>query len=145
MPKKRIIKWVTLIIWMLIIFLFSNQAYSGETTHSILENILPSIVNTNNIDILNFIIRKSAHITEYFILTLLTISLLKEYSLKERVILLLSLIICFTYACTDEFHQAFVPGRTSLFKDVLIDTSGGLIAVLIYCIINKYKKKSRNK
>ena len=142
MPKKRIIKWVILIIWMIIIFLFSNQAYSGDTTHSILENVLPSILN---IDILNFIIRKSAHFIEYFILTLLTISLLKEYSLTERIILLLSLIICFTYACTDEIHQAFIPGRTSLFKDVLIDTSGGLISLILYYIFNKYKKISRNK
>ena len=142
MLKKRIIKWVILIIWMIIIFLFSNQAYSGDTTHSILENVLPSILN---IDILNFIIRKSAHFIEYFILTLLTISLLKEYSLTERIILLLSLIICFTYACTDEIHQAFIPGRTSLFKDVLIDTSGGLISLILYYIFNKYKKISRNK
>ena len=128
MTTKRIIKWVLLIIWMLIIFVFSHQAYSGETTHSILEVIFPSISQSSNIDILNFIVRKTAHITEYLILTLITISLLKEYTKEEKIIILLSIIICFTYACTDEIHQAFIPGRSSLFNDVLIDTLGGLIA-----------------
>ena len=140
MTTKRIIKWVLLIIWMLIIFVFSHQAYSGETTHSILEVIFPSISQSSNIDILNFIVRKTAHITEYLILTLITISLLKEYTKEEKIIILLSIIICFTYACTDEIHQAFIPGRSSLFNDVLIDTLGGLIAsILHYLFKNKIK------
>ena len=142
MNTKRIIKWVLLIIWMTIIFLLSHQAHSGDTTHSILEVIFPSIAKSNNIDILNFIIRKLAHITEYLILTLLIISLLKEYSLEERTIIILSIIICFTYACSDEFHQAFIPGRTSLFKDVLIDTTGGIIGVLIYTLTKKISRKN---
>ena len=137
MSNKKRIKWLILIIWMLLIFLLSHQPNSGSTTHRVLESLFPSIAQNSNIDLLNFIIRKSAHITEYFILTLLTISLLKEYSLKERITLLLSLIICFSYACADEFHQAFVPGRTSLFTDALIDTSGGLISIIIYYIFNK--------
>lgn len=137
MNKKKIIKWLFLIIWMLVIFLFSHQANSGEVTHGIIEQILPGIKTSSLIDFLNFIIRKSAHITEYFILTLLTISLLKEYTKKERRILLISIIFCFLYATTDEFHQSFVAGRTRTFKDVLIDTSGGILALIIYFFYQK--------
>ena len=50
--------------------------------------------------------------------------------MKNKKTLFLCLLICFLYACTDEFHQLFRE-RTSSFIDVLIDTSGGLIAVLI--------------
>lgn len=142
MNKKKILKWGFLFFWMIIIFIFSNQPHSGEATRSIIEQIIPTIKTNALIDIINFIIRKSAHITEYFILTILTISLLKEYTKKERVIITLSILFCFLYASTDEFHQSLVPGRTSTFKDVLIDTSGGLIAMLAYTL---YKLKFQTK
>lgn len=132
MNKKKLIKWLMLLLWMLVIFLFSSQPHSGEATKSIIENIIPNIKTNSLLDMINFIVRKSAHVTEYFILALLTISLLKEYTKKERTILLSSIIFCFIYAMTDEYHQSFVPGRSSLFRDVLIDTSGSLIALLGY-------------
>ena len=141
--KKRIIKWVLLIIWMIVIFLFSHQAHSGDTTHSILEQIFPFINNNNDIDILNFIIRKSAHITEYIILSLLTISLLKEYTKEERIIILLSIIISFTYACTDEFHQIFVPGRSGQLIDVLIDGTGVATGTCICLLVIKLIESNR--
>ena len=60
----------------------------------------------------------------------------------EKIIILLSLIICFTYACTDEFHQSFIPGRTSQFIDVIIDTTGGLLSVFIYYILLRRRDKN---
>ena len=135
MPKRKIIKWSCLLIWMTIIFILSNQPNSGEFTYSIIDNIFNS--PNSIINIINFIARKLAHFTEYFILAFFTINVLKEYTKKEKIILIISIIICFTYAITDEFHQAFVIGRTSQFKDVLIDTSRSIVGVLIY----KYKKK----
>ena len=142
MNKKKLIKWLMLLLWMLVIFLFSSQPHSGETTKSIIEQIMPNIKTNSLLDMINFIVRKSAHITEYFILTLLIISLLKEYTKKERTILLSSIIFCFIYAMTDEYHQSFVPGRSSLFRDVLIDTSGSLIALLgYYFYLKKFTTK----
>ena len=142
MNKKKLIKWLVLLLWMLVIFLFSSQPHSGEATKSIIENIIPNIKTNSLLDMINFIVRKSAHVTEYFILALLTISLLKEYTKKERTILLSSIIFCFIYAMTDEYHQSFVPGRSSLFRDVLIDTSGSLIALLgYYFYLKKFTTK----
>ena len=33
------------------------------------------------------------------------------------------------YACTDEFHQSFVPGRVAAVHDVLIDSAGAWLAL----------------
>lgn len=137
--KHKIIKWFFLVIWMIIIFLFSNQANSGEITHNVIQSIIPLPTNITNI--INFIIRKMAHLTEYFILTILTINLLKEYTSKIKIIIIISVLFCFTYASTDELHQSFIANRTSSFKDVLIDTTGSLIAIIPYAIYN-YKKTS---
>lgn len=76
------------------------------------------------------------HFTEYFILILLLYNAFCKSGRKNRKMLFPCLLICFMYVCTDECHQLFRE-RTSSFMDVLIDTSGGLIAVLIIKIKNR--------
>jgi len=49
--------------------------------------------------------------------------------LKERV-LLFTFLFVLLYGLSDEFHQYFVPGRSSDIFDALADTIGGTIAVL---------------
>ncbi len=125
---------------MLIIFLLSHQPNSGTETHNIIEKLLPHIKDSNTINIINIIIRKLAHIIEYFILTYLIYSLLKEYNLKRNKNIILSIIFSFLYSLTDEFHQSFIIGRTSEFTDCLIDTSGSFIFIITNIIYNKLKK-----
>lgn len=54
------------------------------------------------------------------------------------------LFICLFYAVTDEFHQSFIPGRTSLVSDILVDFMGAMIGLgLFYLSYYKiYKRKS---
>ena len=83
-------------------------------------------------------IRKIAHVTEFAILNIFFINLI--YQLKEKFklkYLIISIILTFIYACTDEIHQIFVQGRTSSFIDVLIDTTGAITTSLIIYIIYK--------
>ena len=47
----------------------------------------------------------------------------------------------FLYACTDEFHQLFVPGRAGRFTDVLIDTTGGIIMLLFIALVIHVARK----
>src|SRR5437588_274930 len=42
-----------------------------------------------------------------------------------------SLIGCAVFAASDEFHQSFVPSRTSSMNDVIIDICGAAIALAI--------------
>ena len=39
------------------------------------------------------------------------------------------------YAATDEFHQVFVPGRSGKVADVLLDSAGALLGVLLLALI----------
>ncbi|MCX6379305.1 MAG: VanZ family protein [Armatimonadetes bacterium] len=77
----------------------------------------------------NFVFRKTAHITEYFVLTLWAFRAL-QYG-KPRITLkniAMGMVIAVLYACTDEIHQAFVPHRSSSFNDVMIDSIGTALA-----------------
>jgi VanZ family protein len=78
--------------------------------------------------------------SEYAILLLLLYYALSNVISKHT--LSLSLLVTFIYACSDEFHQLFIPGRSGQFKDVLIDTSGALIMLMIIFLWQR-KKKSK--
>ena len=67
-----------------------------------------------------------------------------RYYINTRKVRLFLIIFIFIYACTDEIHQYFIPGRNMAFKDVLIDTSGGAFGYIIVDIFSRFKfRKNR--
>lgn len=92
---------------------------------------------------LNMVIRKNAHAFEYFVLAILVAIAMFAFHLKGRGAIVYIMFICLLYAVTDEFHQAFVTGRTSLVSDVIIDFSGSIIGIIVfYTAYYKLLKKS---
>ena len=87
---------------------------------------------------ITFLIRKAAHMTEYFILALLSLRL---FGLKFswNMLAWISLAFCFLYAASDEFHQTFIYGRVGTPIDVLIDTMGAALGILTAFIWRKQK------
>ena len=90
------------------------------------------------------LIRKIAHGLIYFGLAILVFNLL-IHLLKRKLIIydIFTLIICFLYACSDEYHQTFVIGRGGMISDVLIDTLGATIGCLFINIVYKIVKNSK--
>ena len=148
--KKRsksniIISWILMLLWMLFIFYMSQQNGTESTQKSdFVANLLRYIGidgNENVRGIITFIIRKAAHFTEYFILFVLIYRVVTIYFNINNLKYYISIFILFLYACSDEIHQSFIPGRECAVRDVIIDTSGGIIALLFILIINKIRKK----
>jgi len=53
---------------------------------------------------------------------------------------ILAIVFTSVVACLDEFHQSFLPGRTGVFHDVILDSLGGIFAqivVLLYWNIRR--------
>lgn len=92
-------------------------------------------VQSSRIEKLNLIIRKNAHAFEYIVLALLTCSVFFINKFRGKGVIVYVLFICLLYAVSDEFHQLFVPGRTSLVSDVMIDFSGALVGLGIFYLI----------
>jgi VanZ family protein len=132
-------RWWPALLWAVAISGFSTQGFSSEhTSHIIipfLHWLLPS-ASPETLEFLHHIIRKCAHFTEYFILSLLILRAVrageKGWHLRWA---LVTVLIVFCYAGLDEFHQSFVPGRGAAFTDVLIDTSGGIAAQLVASLV----------
>ena len=109
-----------------------SQTESGNTekgTETIKENNAQNQNEEQLIEKLNKPLRKCMHATEYLILSILILNWLRNYDIKKWKAIVVSVITSFLYACTDEFHQLFVAGRTSQFTDVLIDTFGAILGV----------------
>ncbi|BDG37604.1 hypothetical protein PcaKH15_35100 [Parageobacillus caldoxylosilyticus] len=92
---------------------------------------------------LNFIVRKLAHLTEYGILAVLVWRALSP----KRTAYAGAWLFATLYAMTDEWHQSFEPGRTATPKDVAIDSCGALIALMVtfFCMRRRKKKHDLTK
>lgn len=141
--------WLPVLLWMVVIFVGSQDAHSSEHSTRLIEPLLLWLsphLDQRWIGIVDHLFRKAGHLTEYAVLALLLWraicntragrppmktqsrqSLRDHWRWEEAG---MSLIIVFLYAATDEFHQMFVPTRTPMFSDVLIDTCGGAVALL---------------
>ena len=147
---RKVIKFTLVICCMLIIFMFSSDSgtASSKKSDSFIINLVEVISNkkVNNKDRDKYIekyvfpVRKCAHFTIYLILGILVISLLSEYRILNFKTVLYTLLIVFLYACSDEFHQLFVSGRSSEIGDVLIDSSGGFIGSYLYYLFRRKRK-----
>ena len=117
-------KLVMIIFWLLVIFILSSD--SNSSYHS--KYLLKQMIDMPSYEILNFIIRKIAHILEFFVLGMLLFSLFKNFEIKRIHFLILPCLFTLNLAFFDEIHQLFIPGRTGTMKDVLYDFLGILLS-----------------
>lgn len=81
-------------------------------------------------------LRKYAHFFIYFFLGMIVKNALSVSGIKGFNAFAIALGVCAFYAVTDEIHQIFVPGRRALVTDVLIDSAGALVGIIIYSTID---------
>jgi VanZ family protein len=123
-----------LLVWIFAIFLFSTDSFSsGETSRVIvpaLKFLFPAL-SPEHLQVSHLICRKAGHILEYFVpgvpawrATAATPAL---WIRPELLTVGLVLVV----ALSDEFHQSFVPSRTSALGDVGYDFFGGVMGLLL--------------
>ena len=142
--RRLVIKYFFVAVWMLVIFLMSSEVAGTSSARSDeIVRTIQSIGVSAPADLLTFLVRKAAHISAYFVLGILLFNLLKEYDLGVKKMIFISLAIAMLYACTDEVHQVFVSGRSGQVRDVLIDTAGAAVGVVVYAALcSRFYKKS---
>lgn len=143
------------ILWMG--FIFYNSSQSGANSNKISFSILnrtkteyKELTGEKKVDVtsknsptkvlpttakeekFNLFLRKNAHAFEYLVLAILVSAVLFAFNYKGKKAIIYIMFVCLLYAVIDEFHQSFVPGRTSLVSDVLIDFLGSLIGMVLF-------------
>jgi VanZ family protein len=144
--------WLPPLAWMVLIFSSSSDAKSYQHSSLLVEPFLHWLfphMTQAHVEAIHHFIRKCAHLTEYAALALLLWRAIRHppaapergaggWSWPEA---RLALLMVMLYAATDEFHQSFVPARTSLVSDVLIDTGGGAAALFALWILGRWRKR----
>ena len=130
------VDWLPVILWMGVIFWMSTETFSAENTSSVLGKILFVLapgIPPQAAEWVHLMIRKAAHVTEYFILGLLVFRAFRggsalSWSYRWA---FLAIIVVALFAVSDELHQSFVRARGASVVDVGIDTAGGLLAQVV--------------
>ena len=86
-------------------------------------------------DKIHYYVRKTAHMTEYALLAIAVSFPLYVYGMHGLLLMFVAGVICIGFAATDEYHQLFVVGRSGAVKDVVIDSIGVFIGIIIVRII----------
>ena len=131
--RDKIKYWFPVFLWIVFIFWMSTSMFSAQNTYLFFEPLLRFFVPTishKEIIFFHIILRKLAHLTEYFISGLLLFRAFYKGSDKKREWLWAasSLMVVAILAAGDEFHQSFVFTRTASLLDVGIDIFGGFLA-----------------
>lgn len=145
--------YLIIIIWTTIIFSFSLQsAETSSRTSSgfgkgLMEFSLPKMAeNFENMSLerqeyFHFLLRKSAHFVEYFILGLLIN--ISVQGMKIRRTVRWGVLYCIFVASMDETIQLFVSGRSGQFSDVVLDSVGALCGMGFWFLIGKIFRRMR--
>jgi len=99
--------WAPIVLWAAVIFAFSS---------------VPSL--SSGLGTWDLLLRKIAHLSEYAILGALLVRAIQRPAV--------AILAGGLYAVSDELHQHFVRGRHAVWYDVLIDTVGVTIGVLVW-------------
>jgi VanZ family protein len=140
--------WLPVLLWMMVIFIGSTGAFASENTSRfigpLLRRLFPGIQEPT-IQQVQFVIRKTAHATEYAVLALLCWRALRKpqstdarpWNWRESGGAFLWTV---GYAGLDEFHQSLVPSRQGQLSDVGIDAFGAAAALMLLWLLGQIRR-----
>lgn len=147
------------VLALLIVVIASNMSYEQQTIIPELRTVLankpfeeqlskihltywdrPISVETRGyFYFVEFLIRKGTHFAGYGIVGLLFYFFYRK--LKWKLPVLIAIMTVFFIASLDEFRQTFLPGRSGVFSDVMLDTAGAICFILFAKLILTIKNR----
>lgn len=125
MDLVKLSKLLLSLAWMIFIFISSHIAVPPEDPE-------------RQKALIEYAYDKSMHLLLFGILAYLIVSFLLEYKrLKFYWIVLITIIFCYFYGITDEWHQGFIGGRGVSYWDLVFDVVGAIGGVLAYYVFHK--------
>ena len=144
--QKQLLKtWIAALLWMLLIAIESTDMFSAEHTSRLLYPLLHFLMGMDvaRFAVVHHYIRKVGHFVGYFTLSFflfrawratLHLPWAPRWALRWAAI---AFTMSAMVASLDEWHQSFIPSRTGVFSDVVLDSCAALTAqVLIFVFLN---------
>ncbi|KOF09946.1 hypothetical protein AC739_12575 [Planococcus glaciei] len=141
---------MAVILWMALIFSLSHQpaSESSEMSSGITKFVIEAAqqvmpVTEADFDVLEHIVRKNAHFFIYLVLGVLVVRAFTKSGVHISKAIGSAIATCLLYAMSDEFHQLFIDGRSGEFRDVLIDSSGASLGIILYWFAGKMLRRNK--
>ncbi len=130
--RDRISAWAPAVVWALVIFFMSTEEMAAAHTRRWLEPIVhfffPAVPEAD-FDLGHAVVRKLAHVSEYFVFALLLDRGWRQGSMLSRARApFAAFAVAALYSLTDEGHQTFVASRTASLFDCVLDSLGAALA-----------------
>jgi VanZ family protein len=136
LPVRIVKYWVPVAMMTGVMFYFSTDVFSAENTRVVFDKFFLWFVphaNRHTLVNFNYLLRKSAHFTEYAILGVLLFRAFRadnpvRWRFKWALYAFISTV---SWALLDEIHQTFTRTRGGSIWDSLLDASGGLFSLAL--------------
>ena len=131
--------WIAAILWLIVIAIESSSLLSSGNTSRVLYPLLHYLfgMDHRHFEHYHFYIRKGGHVFGYGLLSFLLFRAWRETipSRESRRWALnwagLAVLGTAVVASLDEWHQSFLPSRTGVWQDVVLDTCAGIAVQLL--------------
>ncbi len=150
--KKTVIKRIALttLTALMIAFIFTQSLLPADESadeSSAVMDLVNGLLSSLNLDlaVTDFIIRKTAHFTEFFILGALLYFTIDSYIVSGALTVVIPSVGGLLIAAADECIQSFSEGRSTEIRDMLIDLSGVLCAVALMYLLRRLLNKRKEK
>lgn len=137
-PWYRSIAWPWLAVLVLMVcFIWGNSLVPGEGSGSMSQcvtNVIRSVLAGVGLPsdwVTNFVVRKTAHFTEYMVLGIIAMQAFRPHRTAHPAPLLITALVLVLIPSLDETIQLFVGGRAGQVADVMLDCAGALTGVLL--------------
>ena len=140
--------WLPVILWMGVIFGMSTNAGAPNKTSRLIGPIVRWLVpgvSDEAVGRVVFGVRKAAHVTEYALLAALCWRARRQPVRGDArpwrwTDAAFALALAAVFAASDEWHQSFVPSRQASGWDVLLDSGGAALGLLIIWRLGRWRK-----
>jgi VanZ family protein len=147
-PERIVRYWIPVGLMLSLMYVFSTDVFSGKNTSAAISWIMKLFgedMNRAELGEANFAVRKFAHFFEYAVLASLLFRAFKAESLLPWRFswASYSFAIVVVWSLIDEFHQTFTQFRGGSIYDSMIDSSGGLFALVVIALYVRIRQKKK--
>jgi VanZ family protein len=147
-PERILRYWIPVGLMLSLMYFFSTDVFSGKNTSFAINwmmKLFGEDLSRSELGQANLAVRKFAHFFEYAILAAL---LFRAFKAESRTAWRFSWVsysfaIVVIWSLLDEFHQTFTTLRGGSIFDSMIDSGGGLFALLVITLFLKLRERKR--
>lgn len=126
----RALTFVTLIFWWSLVLWTSGEGASGDWTKRLLQDWFG--LHGTSLEVVNYIVRKTAHVAYYFILSILLLNVLSWTKSHLSKTVPMCFVLAFLTSVFDEYRQSLTESRSGTGLDLIYDLIGILLAIFVY-------------